>query len=193
MKYSTFRFLCPIALLILIACKNNTPIQQGYVADNDSCHARTEGQMRVYFSGDYDYPYTDKEKSAPSFQLYCDCMKERGWKISLCPKPATETKTVSPAPVAPVTATATLPPAAATATATMTPGKTTVTTTPSTTTITTTITSTPITTTSSTAPATVTVTTTPDQKPATMNITVPPQPGYYPPTNYPQAAPNTNR
>jgi hypothetical protein len=97
MKYF-LRFSCLLSLLLAFGCKDITHVQTGYVADRDECRGRSENSAGVYSQPD-SYPLNDKERNTALLQLFCECMKEKDWKVAGCPKPPTQiAATPAPAP-----------------------------------------------------------------------------------------------
>jgi hypothetical protein len=85
-------------LLLLGSCKDITHVQTGYVSDRDECRSRSENNVGVYSQPDT-YPMSDKERGATLLQLFCECMKDRDWKVAGCPKPPVAVA-AAPAPAA---------------------------------------------------------------------------------------------
>lgn len=77
-----------LSFLLLLGCKDIMHVQTGYVADRDECRAKSENNVGVYSQPD-SYSLSSKDKNAALLQLFCECMKEKEWKVSGCPKPAT--------------------------------------------------------------------------------------------------------
>lgn len=75
-----------VLCLLLVGCKNITHVQTGYVADRDECRGRSEGGVGNYSTPE-SYNLSDKERNTALLQLFCECMKEKDWKVAGCPKP----------------------------------------------------------------------------------------------------------
>jgi hypothetical protein len=96
-RLSRLSFLC-LGVLLTFGCKDITHVQTGYVADRDECRGRSENNVGVYSQPD-SYALSDKDKSTALLQLFCECMKEKDWKVAGCPKPpAVVAQTPQPAP-----------------------------------------------------------------------------------------------
>jgi len=89
-------YTCSLSLLFFAACKDITHVQTGYVSDRDECRSHSENNVGVY-SQPESYPLSDKERNSALLQLFCECMKDKEWKVAGCPKPATTTAS-TPAP-----------------------------------------------------------------------------------------------
>jgi hypothetical protein len=86
------------ALLLCVAgCIDITHVQTGYVADRNSCRAQSENGMGVYTGAD-GYPLSDKERNNALLQLFCECMRDKDWKVAGCPKPVEIVKIPQPTP-----------------------------------------------------------------------------------------------
>jgi len=75
-----------ISLLLLVACKDITHVQTGYVADRDECRGKAENNAGVY-SQPESYALSDRERNTALLQLFCECMRDKDWKVAGCPKP----------------------------------------------------------------------------------------------------------
>jgi hypothetical protein len=98
MKPSLLKYSC-LFLLALGACKDITHVQTGYISDRDECRSHSESTAGVY-SQPESYPLNDKERNTALLQLFCECMKEKDWKVAGCPKPPVVVA-ATPAPQAP--------------------------------------------------------------------------------------------
>ncbi len=77
---------CLILVLLNVGCIDITHVQTGYVADRDECRGRSENNVGVYAQPE-SYGMSDKDKNVALLQLFCECMKEKDWKVAGCPKP----------------------------------------------------------------------------------------------------------
>ena len=107
--------LSVLSLLALAGCKDITGVQTGFVADRDQCREDSQNEESVYTpSGSYGI--SDKEKKTALSTLFCECMRQKDWKVSGCPKPKEKEKEVAKPATPPANTTVVVvqaPPAAA--------------------------------------------------------------------------------
>ncbi len=93
-----FRLVLLCLALCAAGCRDITSVQLGYISDRDKCRARSEENMAVY-AQPTSYPMSEKDKNSTLLVLFCECMKERDWKVAGCPKPKEKDKDVAAKPV----------------------------------------------------------------------------------------------